>query len=216
MGGRRSVAALSCAFLLALAPTFVLANTYGSNTYGEGTYNVGTDPAPAQSSSSGGGGNGPIVGSISGPIAVIVAPTVSAATSSIEIATSTATSTKASSPEIDALRQQIAYLQTVLAELLETRTDVAPSLSVPYRFGRDLQWHDTGEDVRQLQIFLNGNGYPLSQSGPGSPGEETNYFGAATFRALARFQAAHSLPTTGYFGVLTRALIASMTASTAR
>jgi peptidoglycan hydrolase-like protein with peptidoglycan-binding domain len=64
-------------------------------------------------------------------------------------------------------------------------------------------------DILQLQQWLNTNGYPLAQTGVGSPGQETDIFGPHTYRAPLKFQAAHDLPQTGYFGPLTRAAIAA-------
>lgn len=64
------------------------------------------------------------------------------------------------------------------------------------------------EDTRQLQIFLNANGFAVSPIGAGSPGKETSYFGPATRAALAQFQAwAGISPAVGYFGPITRAYI---------
>lgn len=72
------------------------------------------------------------------------------------------------------------------------------------------QLWDRGPDILALQQWLNANGYPLAQSGVGSPGQETDIFGPHTYRALLKFQAAHDLPQTGYFGPLTRAAIATI------
>jgi hypothetical protein len=49
-----------------------------------------------------------------------------------------------------------------------------------------------GDDVKELQIFLNTHGFILAASGPGSPGDETTLFGALTKAALIRFQEANS------------------------
>jgi peptidoglycan hydrolase-like protein with peptidoglycan-binding domain len=73
-------------------------------------------------------------------------------------------------------------------------------------FTRDLKLGSTGSDVKALQIFLNTHGFPIAASGAGSSGNETTYFGSATANALARFQKAHGLPATGYFGSMTRTL----------
>ncbi|MEK7106886.1 MAG: peptidoglycan-binding domain-containing protein, partial [Patescibacteria group bacterium] len=73
-------------------------------------------------------------------------------------------------------------------------------------FTRSLEVGMTGEDVKQLQIYLNANGFRVAASGPGSPGNETTRFGAGTRGALARFQAANGIsPAVGYFGPKTRA-----------
>jgi peptidoglycan hydrolase-like protein with peptidoglycan-binding domain len=74
-------------------------------------------------------------------------------------------------------------------------------------FTRDLQLGDTGNDVKALQIYLNSHSFPVSTQGPGSKGYETTRFGPATARALSLFQAAHALPSTGYFGPRTRGVI---------
>lgn len=71
------------------------------------------------------------------------------------------------------------------------------------------QLHDIGGEVRSLQQFLNSHGFIVAATGPGSPGNETTFFGARLYRALIRFQAAHGLPLTGFFGPKTRASISS-------
>jgi peptidoglycan hydrolase-like protein with peptidoglycan-binding domain len=77
-------------------------------------------------------------------------------------------------------------------------------------FTRDLDIGSRGEDVRALQKYLNGHGYPVATSAEGSAGQETDYFGPSTQAALAKFQAASGItPSTGYFGPLTRAYIAA-------
>ncbi len=63
------------------------------------------------------------------------------------------------------------------------------------------------EDVRALQIFLNGNGFILATTGPGSPGNETDFFGPLTQSVLSNYQASVGLPANGLFGPLTRAAI---------
>jgi peptidoglycan hydrolase-like protein with peptidoglycan-binding domain len=73
-------------------------------------------------------------------------------------------------------------------------------------YQRDLQVADTGTDVQALQKQLNASGFTIATTGPGSPGNETTYFGPATKSALARYQASKGLPATGYFGAQTRAL----------
>lgn len=72
-------------------------------------------------------------------------------------------------------------------------------------FTRDLSIGSVGEDVRQLQQFLNEYGFIIAVSGPGSPGHETINFGPLTQTALAKFQENKGIkPATGYFGPVTR------------
>lgn len=75
-------------------------------------------------------------------------------------------------------------------------------------FVRNLSVGSRGEDVRQLQIYLNAQGFSVALSGPGSAGSEIDRFGPLTRAALARFQQAKGItPATGYFGTITRGLI---------
>lgn len=92
----------------------------------------------------------------------------------------------------------------VFAISTSLNTDVAN-----YDFVRDLRSGMVGDDVKMLQIFLNSYGYIVASVGAGSTGNETNYFGPATKAALIRFQSANDIPSTGYFGLITRTLIAS-------
>ena len=55
-------------------------------------------------------------------------------------------------------------------------------------FARNLNPNSKGGDVRVLQVFLNQNGFPLAQNGPGSLGFETTTFGPLTQNALRDFQ----------------------------
>ncbi len=64
---------------------------------------------------------------------------------------------------------------------------------------RDLSIEDVGYDVEELQNFLTSNGFLVmpAESAPG-------YFGELTQIALKKFQTANNLPSTGYFGSMTR------------
>jgi peptidoglycan hydrolase-like protein with peptidoglycan-binding domain len=96
----------------------------------------------------------------------------------------------------------------------QTQTE-STSPAAPATVARDLQVGSSGEDVRMLQKFLNAKGYTIAPAGPGSPGNETNLFGAFTRTALAKFQAANGItPASGNLGPITRAFIAAMGAAT--
>jgi peptidoglycan hydrolase-like protein with peptidoglycan-binding domain len=89
-------------------------------------------------------------------------------------------------------------------------------MSVPegFRFVNNLKMGSIGDEVRYLQIVLNSdNDTKIADSGIGSSGQETIYFGPATHRAVVRFQEKHAsevlrpigLTTgTGVVGSLTR------------
>jgi len=103
----------------------------------------------------------------------------------------------------------------VLVESIEVDSEDVSVIILDFDFSRNLTLGSIGEDVRQLQILLNSLGFLVASSGPGSPGNETAYFGSLTQQALARFQAANGIsPAVGYFGPITRAFIAKMTITT--
>lgn len=77
-----------------------------------------------------------------------------------------------------------------------------------YTFTVNLKLGMRHPDVKKLQQFLNANGYTISISGLGSKGNESDYFGVATQKALIRYQMDKKItPASGYFGALTRAMI---------
>jgi hypothetical protein len=79
-----------------------------------------------------------------------------------------------------------------------------------YTFKRSLTIGASGEDVRQLQLFLNKNGFTIARAGAGSPGKESTFFGPATRLALIRYQLAKKItPAAGFFGPTTRARVMS-------
>jgi len=64
-------------------------------------------------------------------------------------------------------------------------------------FDRQLQFGSTGEDVKRLQQFLNQSGYIVAKEGAGSIGNETEYFGPATQKALQEYQKAQGIVSKG-------------------
>lgn len=92
--------------------------------------------------------------------------------------------------------------------------DVSPTVatniskSTNFTFTKDLKNGSVGEEVKELQKYLNSKGFMLASTGPGSTGNETTRFGAVTQNALIRFQKANKIfPAVGYFGSLTRNFI---------
>lgn len=86
-------------------------------------------------------------------------------------------------------------------------------------FTKDLTLTMTDVEVKMLQVFLNSQGFILANSGFGSKGNETEYFGPRTFASLVRFQERYRneilVPLgltygTGFFGPKTREFINSL------
>ncbi|MBP9821653.1 MAG: PD40 domain-containing protein [Candidatus Pacebacteria bacterium] len=86
-----------------------------------------------------------------------------------------------------------------------------PSQAPKFTFTKNLKFLMNDIEVKELQKFLNTNGYPISTVGAGSVGFETTLFGAKTKAALIAFQKANNItPAVGYFGPITRGIINSM------
>jgi hypothetical protein len=78
------------------------------------------------------------------------------------------------------------------------------NLGANTRLGTNLN----GADVKELQRFLNSQGFTVSTTGAGSLGKETTRFGPATRAAVIKFQKANNIkPAVGYFGPVTRAKV---------
>ncbi len=97
-----------------------------------------------------------------------------------------------------------------------TSSSTSPEISVVAKavgpsFRTNLQMGATSPDVLRLQQYLNTHGCQIANSGIGSYGNETTYFGAKTKAALICFQTDAGIkPATGYFGPITRAYISTL------
>ncbi len=96
-----------------------------------------------------------------------------------------------------------------------------PQFSNPAaNFTKNLYLGSKDNQVKALQQFLNQNGYKLADTGWGSLGSETDYFGVLTSSALAKFQEANRnkasgmINEKGYLGPITRQFINSSTSAT--
>jgi methionine-rich copper-binding protein CopC len=78
---------------------------------------------------------------------------------------------------------------------------------VNHKFENDLKLGAMGKDVQKLQQYLNRHGFELANSGIGSIGQETEYFGPLTKKALVNFQIVNNLPAYGFFGPMTRCIV---------
>lgn len=130
-------------------------------------------------------------------------------------------------PQIDYPNGTVVYLgATTTTSTLPSTAPTTSTSSLPitppaiastsYQFTLNRQLWDVGPDILLLQQFLNTHGIPLVSTGWGSPANETDTFGLHTYAALIKFQEAHGLPATGFFGPLTRAAIAGMSTTTAQ
>ncbi|HXF43951.1 MAG TPA: peptidoglycan-binding domain-containing protein, partial [Candidatus Paceibacterota bacterium] len=115
--------------------------------------------------------------------------------------------------DINALLQQIAQLQALVAQLQAAQG--GGTVTTACTFTRDLTVGSTGTDVQCLQRYLNAAGYQVAASGAGSPGNESTYFGNLTKAAVAKWQAAMGIsPAAGYFGPISRAKYTSVAGTT--
>ena len=86
--------------------------------------------------------------------------------------------------------QQI-LIEQLNARILELKGQIA-ALQARCTFSRYLSIGLKGEDVKCLQKFLNSTGFTVSLAGPGSPNNETLYFGLLTRQAVIAWQNANA------------------------
>ena len=77
-------------------------------------------------------------------------------------------------------------------------TPAAASLPTPaILINKSLDFGVRDPQVRELQKFLNKQGFLVASSGEGAPGAETDYFGPLTQAALKKFQASQGIVSSG-------------------
>ena len=121
---------------------------------------------------------------------------------------------------IPELQTKIAEILSVIQQLqalitqLTGSTDIS-SIPSSYTFNTSLSYGTSSMEVKYVQIFLNQDpDTRVSSTGPGSPGQETTYFGTKTKQAVIKFQlkyknnisaaAGYAISCTGYVGKGTR------------
>jgi hypothetical protein len=113
-------------------------------------------------------------------------------TSSISFSAVSSTITTPLPPEENSIiSTSTVFVETPPVEVLPANP-VRARPNFTYVFKRTLHLGSRGEDVKQLQKFLNNHGYTVAKKGNGSPGREITYFGVGTRAALMRFQADHA------------------------
>lgn len=82
-------------------------------------------------------------------------------------------------------------------------------------FGQDLYASVKSSEVRCLQRFLNASGFPVASEGAGSVGNETDYYGLRTMKAVTQWQKMMGVsPAQGFFGPRSRAAYRVLTQKT--
>jgi murein L,D-transpeptidase YcbB/YkuD len=112
--------------------------------------------------------------------------------------------------EVNSFVEEVRQLVKDFNETPETVNVLKPVKGMPngFTFSNQLRERATGDAIRYLQIVLNTDlETRIANSGAGSLGRETNYFGPATRAALIRFQRKHNLSATGIVDIATRAKI---------
>ncbi len=95
--------------------------------------------------------------------------------------------------QVEMTMMQIKEVKNVNVKILEINGEISiEGIPEDFEFSRNMSPGVRGEDVRYLQILLNDDPETmLTDSGPGSSGNETEYFGEICKNAVERFQKKH-------------------------
>ena len=153
-----------------------------------------------------------IVGSVQASINLILFSSPTTIITSTSTPTSTPITITTSTPIVSStssmnLSQMEALLASLESQLQSLQTKNSSSTTTSYVFTRNLYIGMTGNDVRELQIFLIKENTGHSARALASHGL-TKIFGSLTKSALIEFQKSVGIvPSSGYFGQITRAYV---------
>jgi peptidoglycan hydrolase-like protein with peptidoglycan-binding domain len=82
-------------------------------------------------------------------------------------------------------------LGPITRDYINNNTTAPITTTTKYIFNNNLKLNSVSEDVRQLQIYLNNNNFIITETGPGSKGNESTFYGQKTVQAVKKFQEAH-------------------------
>ena len=154
-------------------------------------------------------------GSYNAPALTVSTPTTSTTPTQITTTTTTPIALEqTSTPSLDSLISQLRTLIQQAVSLGISLPAGAEAYLSPSKLSditKNLYSGYVGKEAKLLQQFLNSQGFTVSQSGPGSSGNETTFFGGLTKAALAKFQASVGIsPAAGNFGPLTKQYLKSI------
>jgi len=104
---------------------------------------------------------------------------------------------------IEELKEKIAEIMALIADLkAKIQKLLFGAIPSGFTFERNLRYGMSSDDVKYLQIVLNSDeDTQLAESGVGSPGEETRYFGPLTKAAVIKFQEKYAEDVLGPWGL---------------
>lgn len=103
---------------------------------------------------------------------------------------------------VQSLLDQIKNLTAIVLQLQQQLANLSSPVQNSM-FSKDLSVGQTDSQIKLLQRVLNNNGIIVSESGAGSPGSETDYFGPRTKDAVVRFQQKYAVDILAPQGLVT-------------